>query len=164
MTRCTVVATFILFPFATACSANGVNPTIAHTAFTPIVTTSSAPTSTTQTSLPRTTTSTVALLPAITTHAVSGSPTEPARQFISALINGRPLAAPVTDIELWQSVVSGGSIIQVETISEAAGRASVGASLSFEPANDGEITEPIGIRVELVADSNGWIITGVGYL
>jgi hypothetical protein len=164
MTRCTVVATFILFPFVTACSANGVNPTVAHTAFTPIVTTSSAPTSTTQTSAPRTTTSTVPSPRAITTHAVSGSPTEPARQFISALFNGRPLATPVTDIELWRRVVSGGSIIQVETISEAAGRASVGVSLSFEPANDGEITEPIGVRVELVADSNGWIVTGVGYL
>jgi hypothetical protein len=164
MTRCTVVATFILFRFATACSANGVNPTVAHTAFTPIVTTSSAPTSTTQTSAPRTTTSTVALPPAKTTHEISASPTESARQFISALINGRPLATPITDIELWKTVVSGGSIVQVETISEAAGRASVGVSLSFEPANDGEITEPIGIRVELVADSNGWIITGVGYL
>lgn len=66
--------------------------------------------------------------------------------------------------ELWQQVVTEGSIIQTTPLTEAAGRASVAVSVAFEQPDDLALVDPIGLHIELAQSAGCWHIEAVGYL
>lgn len=85
-----------------------------------------------------------------------------AKFLIEQLIEGHGLSIPKA--EMWARVVAGGTIIQTTNLAESANRATIAVSVAFETPNEGALTEPIALRLELLHEANGWIVNSIGYL
>jgi hypothetical protein len=170
MPRYTVVAAFILFPIVSSCGTNTQDrsSSIPSIATPPIRTTAtSTPATLSPTAVPASETPTT-INPTSTAKQVSGAasiaPTAAASEFLRALINGEPIDWSIQDQDLWAAAVQGGEVIEAIILSGAADRSTVAVSVAFAPAPDGAITDPIGLRLDLIRDASGWTVSGIGYL
>lgn len=112
---------------------------------------------------PITTTPSSAPTTSVSVGATSQSPGNFASDLIQGLIDRKPTVAAF-DTSLWSGALDGGSIVQVASLSNSAGRADVAVSIAFqETATDGN-TEPIGLRVQLHSSGGNWVVDGIGYL
>lgn len=84
--------------------------------------------------------------------------------FVEALI--AHVAPPTVPRQaLWENALAGGTVIQVTTLAEGAGRAEVAVSIAFTDDSATAAAEPIGVRVQLHDDSTtGWTVDAIGYL